>query len=87
VQEILDSYFAPSSLAALPILTTREREVLQLIAEGKTTREIAGALGCSVKTAQTHRSNFMQKLHLHSTSEVVLYAIRNQIIPANSHAA
>jgi hypothetical protein len=39
------------------------------------------------KTAQTHRSNFMQKLHLHSTSEVVLYAIRNQIIPANSHAA
>jgi len=39
------------------------------------------------KTAQTHRSNFMQKLHLHSTSEVVVYAIRNQIIPANSHAA
>jgi DNA-binding NarL/FixJ family response regulator len=85
VQEILDNYFAPSSLSALPILTTREREVLQLIAEGKTTREIAGALGCSVKTAQTHRSNFMQKLHLHSTSEVVLYAIRNQLIPHNGH--
>src|ERR1700751_2133220 len=85
VQEILDNYFAPSSLSALPILTTREREVLQLIAEGKTTREIAGALGCSVKTAQTHRSNFMQKLHLHSTSEVVLYAIRTQLIPHNGH--
>ena len=85
VQGILDNYFAPSSLSALPILTTREREVLQLIAEGKTTREIAGALGCCVKTAQTHRSNFMQKLHLHSTSEVVLYAIRNQLIPHNGH--
>jgi len=85
VQEILDNYFAPSSLAALPVLTTREREVLQLIAEGKTTREIAGSLGCSVKTAQTHRSNFMQKLLLHSTSEVVLYAIRNQLIPHNGH--
>ena len=87
VQEILDNYFAPSSLTALPILTTREREVLQLIAEGKTTREIAGALGCSVKTAQTHRSNFMQKLHLHSTSEVVLYAIRNQLIQYNGRVA
>jgi DNA-binding NarL/FixJ family response regulator len=40
-----------------------------------------------VKTAQTHRSNFMQKPHLHSSSEVVLYAIRNQIIPTNSRAA
>jgi DNA-binding NarL/FixJ family response regulator len=87
VQEILDNYFAPSSLTALPVLTTREREVLQLIAEGKTTREIAGTLGCSVKTAQTHRSNFMQKLHLHSTSEVVLYAIRNQLIRHDGHAA
>src|SRR5246127_212309 len=72
VQEILDSYFAPSSLTALPILTTREREVLQLIAEGKTTREIAGALGCSVKTAQTHRSNFMQKLHLDLASGITV---------------
>ena len=87
VQEILDNYFAPASLTALPVLTTREREVLQLIAEGKTTREIAGALGCSVKTAQTHRSNFMQKLHLHSTSEVVLYAIRNQLIQYNTRVA
>ena len=80
VQDILDSYFAPSSLATLPTLTNREREVLQLIAEGKTTKEVAVILGCSVKTAETHRSNFMRKLHLHSVSEVVLYAIRNQII-------
>ena len=70
-----------------PGFATREREVLQLIAEGKTTRDIAIASGCSVNTAQTHRGNFMQTLPLHSTSEVVLYAIRNQIIRANSHAA
>jgi DNA-binding CsgD family transcriptional regulator len=61
-------------------LTNREREVLQLIAEGKTTKEVAVALGCSVKTAETHRTNFMHKLQLHSVSEVVMYAIRNHII-------
>ena len=54
--------------------------MLQLIAEGKTTKEVASVLGCSVKTAETHRSNFMRKLHLHSVSEVVLYAVRNSII-------
>src|SRR5437868_11149289 len=80
VQDILDNYSAPSNVNAVPALTIREREVLQLIAEGKTTREVATVLGCSVKTAETHRNNFMQKLHLHSASEVVLYAIRNQII-------
>jgi DNA-binding NarL/FixJ family response regulator len=78
VQDILDSYFAPSN---------REREVLQLIAEGKTTKEVAVILGCSVKTAETHRSNFMRKLHLHSVSEVVLYAIRNQIIRVDQFAS
>jgi DNA-binding NarL/FixJ family response regulator len=86
VQDILDSYFAPSSLATLPTLTSREREVLQLIAEGKTTKEVAVILGCSVKTAETHRSNFMRKLHLHSVSEVVLYAIRNQIVRVDQFA-
>ena len=65
----------------------RPSSLRQGLAEGKTTREIAIASGCSAKTAQTHRGNFMQKLHLHSTSEVVLYAIRNQLIPTNSHAA
>jgi len=80
VQDILDNYFAPTGLNSAPMLTLREREVLRLIAEGKTTREVAVQLGCSVKTAETHRNNFMQKLHLHSASEVVLYAIRNQII-------
>jgi DNA-binding NarL/FixJ family response regulator len=80
VQNILDNYFSPTSAMNLPNLTNREREVLQLIAEGKTTKEVAVALGCSVKTAETHRTNFMHKLQLHSVSEVVMYAIRNHII-------
>jgi DNA-binding NarL/FixJ family response regulator len=61
-------------------LTSREREVVQLLAEGKTTKEVAVALGLSVKTAETHRSNIMRKLELHSISELVLYAIRNDIV-------
>ena len=68
-------------------LTPRELDVVKLIAEGKTTKEVAVILGCSVKTAETHRSNFMRKLHLHSVSEVVLYAIRNQIIRVDQFAS
>jgi DNA-binding NarL/FixJ family response regulator len=63
-------------------LTTREREVVQLLAEGKTSKEVASALGISVKTAETHRANIMRKLELHSVSELVRYAIKNQIIEA-----
>ena len=77
VRDILDNYFAPASQKTL---TSREREVLQLIAEGKATKDVAVILGCSVKTVETHRSNFMAKLQLHSVSQVVLYAIRNGII-------
>jgi len=61
-------------------LTAREREIVQLIAEGKSSKEIAVALGLSVKTAETHRSNLMRKLQLHSVSELVLYAVRNNIV-------
>ena len=61
-------------------LTPREREVVQLLAEGKSTKEVAGALGLSVKTAETHRSNIMRKLQLHSVSDLVLYAVRNNIV-------
>lgn len=64
----------------LPALTGREREVVQLLAEGKSTKEVAVQLNLSVKTAETHRSNIMRKLGLHSVSELVLYAIRNSII-------
>jgi DNA-binding NarL/FixJ family response regulator len=61
-------------------LTPREREVLQLLAEGKSNKEIAGFLGISVKTAETHRANIMLKLDFHSITELVRYAVRNKII-------
>jgi hypothetical protein len=54
--------------------------VVQLVSEGKTSKEIAELLGVSVKTAETHRSNVMLKLRLHSTVELVMYAIRNEIV-------
>lgn len=67
----------------LPALTSREREVVQLLAEGRSTKEVACHLNLSVKTAETHRSNIMRKLGLHSVSELVLYAVRNQIVQVN----
>jgi len=67
-------------------LTPREREVVQLLAEGKSTKEVASVLNLSVKTAETHRSNIMGKLGLHSVSELVLYAVRNNIVQAEAPA-
>jgi DNA-binding NarL/FixJ family response regulator len=61
-------------------LTSRELEVTRLLAEGKSSKEVAVALNISVKTAQTHRSNIMSKLDIHCISELVLYAARNNII-------
>ena len=61
-------------------LTPREREVVQVLAEGKSSKEVAVALGLSVKTAETHRANIMRKLQLHSVSDLVLYAVRNHIV-------
>ncbi len=66
------------------VLTRRERQVVQLLAEGKSTKEVAAALNLSVKTAETHRSNIMSKLGLHSISELILYAVRNNIVQAIS---
>jgi len=63
-------------------LTPRQREVIQLIAEGRSSKEVAVALGLSVKTAETHRANLMKRLGCHSVSELVRYAIRNHIIDA-----
>ena len=54
-------------------------EVIKLLAEGKSTKDVAVILGLSIKTAETHRSNLMGKLGLHSVSELVLYAVRNNI--------
>jgi len=61
-------------------ITDRERQVLQLVAEGRTTKEIASILGISVKTAESHRSNLMDKLDIHDTAGLVRYAIRQGII-------
>src|ERR1700720_3123928 len=71
---------APAVAVGRDRLTPREREVVQLLAEGKSTKEVAVALGLSVKTAETHRSNIMRKLQLHSVSDLVLYAVRNNIV-------
>ena len=64
------------------LLTSREREVLQLLAEGQANKEVATALGITTKTAETHRARIMAKLEVHSMSEMVRYAIRNSIIQA-----
>jgi DNA-binding NarL/FixJ family response regulator len=62
-------------------LTQREREVLQLVAEGKTNREIADALDLSIKTVQTHRGHLMEKLDAHDRTDLVKFAIQQGIIP------
>jgi len=61
-------------------LTAREREVIQLLAEGKTSKEVAVTLNLSVKTAETHRTNLMRKLGLHSVADLTRYAVRNGIV-------
>lgn len=81
---VVDSYItrtdSESPVDAFSELTPREREILQLIAEGKSTREAAELLVISVKTVETHRSNLMQKLELDSTVDLIKYAIRNGLI-------
>jgi DNA-binding NarL/FixJ family response regulator len=83
---LLHSFLNPESHSPgsgpLVRLTPREREILQLIAEGRTSKEVAARLAVSVKTVEAHRSNIMNKLDLHSASQLVLYAVRNNIIQA-----
>jgi DNA-binding NarL/FixJ family response regulator len=62
------------------LLTTREREVLQLAAEGRSNKEVAAILNLSLYTVETHRGNILQKLNLHSVAELILYAIRKGVI-------
>ena len=67
----------------LPLrVTAREREIIQLLAEGKSSKEVAVELGISVKTAETHRANLMRKLDCHSVVDLVRYAVRNMIVEA-----
>lgn len=80
---VVDDYIELSSSVdenpAFVVLTDREREVLQQLAEGKATKEMADALGVSVKTVETHRRNIMDKLDLHSVAELTKYAIREGV--------
>jgi DNA-binding NarL/FixJ family response regulator len=65
------------------LLTDREREILQLIAEGRANKEVASLLNISLTTVETHRTHILQKLDLHSVPELILYAVRKGIIPAH----
>jgi DNA-binding NarL/FixJ family response regulator len=62
------------------LLTTREREILQLLAEGKSNKDVANILKLSLYTVETHRGNMLQKLNLHGTAELILYAVRKGVI-------
>ena len=62
------------------LLTDREREILQLLAEGKANKEVASLLNISLTTVETHRGHILQKLSLHSTADLILYAVRKRII-------
>jgi DNA-binding NarL/FixJ family response regulator len=76
---LVDALASKTELPAEP-LTERERQVVQLIGEGKSTREIAGLLGISTKTAESHRTRLMQKLDIHETASLVRYAIRRGLV-------
>ena len=71
---------ANSSVSIHKTLTSRESEIVQLLAEGKSSKEVAVGLGISVKTAETHRANIVRKLGMHSVSELVRYAVKNHMI-------
>ena len=89
---ILEGYLNGDAQKELtePSVSPREREIVQLLAEGNSTKEVGFILDLSTKTVETHRSNVMRKLGIHSMSELVLYAVRNNIIqvqigPTASH--
>ncbi len=78
---IVDAYLSKTYVSSDP-LSGRERQVLQLVGEGKSTKDIAVHLGISVKTAESHRARLMKKLDIHETASLVRYAIRNGLIQA-----
>jgi DNA-binding NarL/FixJ family response regulator len=80
-RDIIEAYLENQELQA-DSLSSRERQVLQLVAEGKTTKEVASILGISVKTAESHRGRLMGKLNIHETAGLVRYAIRRGIVQA-----
>jgi DNA-binding NarL/FixJ family response regulator len=78
---VVEAYFDKATPPG-DVLSSRERQVLQLVAEGKTTKEIAGVLGVSIKTADSHRTRIMRKLDIHDTAGLVRFAIRRGLIHA-----
>jgi len=78
---VVEAYRTKSQMPADP-LTVRERQVLQLIAEGRSTKDVASLLGISVKTAESHRTRLMQKLDIHETASLVRYAVRRGLVQA-----
>jgi two-component system response regulator NreC len=76
---LVDAFLSKTDMPEDP-LTARERQVLQLIGEGKSTKEVASLLGVSVKTAESHRSRLMQKLDIHEVAGLVRYAVRHGVI-------
>lgn len=82
LEEYLQKAQAGEESESFDGLTGREREILKMIAEGRSNKEIADALSLSVRTVQAHRANLMGKLHMHDRTELVRYAIRKGLIPA-----
>jgi DNA-binding NarL/FixJ family response regulator len=83
-QVLIDGFYGPPHAQRPALMRTalsaREREIVQLLAEGRSSKEVATVLGISVKTAETHRANIMRKLEMHSVSELVRYAVKNCMI-------
>jgi DNA-binding NarL/FixJ family response regulator len=84
-QMVLNGYLGkgPTASEEAPLqITAREREIVQLLAEGKHSKEVATVLDITVKTVETHRANILRKLHFHSVTDLVRYAVRNHIVEA-----
>ena len=79
---VVEAYRTKSQMPSDP-LTVRERQVLQLIAEGRSTKDVASLLGISVKTAESHRTRLMQKLDIHETASLVRYAVRRGLVKSS----
>ena len=82
---MLESWNTPSATSAEVVksrLSSRQREIVQLLSEGKTSKDVAVRLNISAKAVETHRANIMRKLQLHSISELVRNAVRNRIVEA-----
>ena len=84
IRDMSDGHgFSATGVARVPLrLSAREREIVQLLAEGRTNKEIAALLGIAFKTVDAHRTNVMRRLSMHSTAELVRYAVRERIIQA-----